>query len=179
MTEALAAAYASGHRLDFAGRRVRPNRPVDLPTYPFQHRTYWFPAYTAPDLNSRARAGSSWSGDAPDGVPRSADDVVDAPPVDGPNRRLAPRRAARAAVDRVTELIVAELADALRTPVAEIDPRAEFISLGMDSLTAMDLRRRLQAALGTEIPASLFFAHPTVAALAEGLLAVWHGQLVR
>ena len=58
-------------------------------------------------------------------------------------------------------------------PVDEIDPDAEFISLGMDSLTAMDLRRRLQAALGTEIPASLFFAHPTVTALAEGLLAVW------
>ena len=43
----------------------------------------------------------------------------------------------------------------------------------MDSLTAMELRRRLQAALGTELPASLFFAHPTVTALAEGLLAVW------
>ena len=74
---------------------------------------------------------------------------------------------------RITDVIVTELADALRTSVDEIDPHAEFISLGMDSLTAMDLRRRLQVAMGTEIPASLFFAHPTVTALAEGLLAVW------
>ncbi len=173
MTEALAAAYASGHRLDFAARRVRPNRLVDLPTYPFQHRTYWFPAYTAPDLNSRARAVSSWSGGAPEGVARSEDAVVDARPVTArtgdwllgvpPEQRL----------ERVTELIVAELSDALRTPVSELDPGAEFLSLGMDSLTAMDLRRRLQAALGTEVPASMVFAHPTVAALAEGLIAVW------
>ena len=38
------------------------------------------------------------------------------------------------------------------------------------------MRRRLQAALGTEVPASLIFAHPTVAALAEGLVEVWLGD---
>ena len=73
---------------------------------------------------------------------------------------------------RITAVIVAELADALHMSVDEIDADAEFISLGMDSLTAMELLRRLQAAMGVEIPASLFFAHPTVTALAEGLLAV-------
>jgi amino acid adenylation domain-containing protein len=162
LTEALAGAYASGHRLDFAGRSPRPRRSVDLPTYPFQHRTYWFPAYTAPELNSRARAGTSWSGEAAEPRPveaRTGKSLDGVPP--------------EQMLERITELIVAELADALRTPAAEIDPGAEFMSLGMDSLTAMDLRRRLLAALGTEVPASLFFAHPTVAALAEGLLAVW------
>ena len=165
LTEALAAAYASGHRLDFAGRSPRPRRSVDLPTYPFQHRTYWFPAYTAPELNSRARAGTSWSGEA--AQPRSR--VAARRPASHWCSAYRPSRGWTA----ITELIVAELADALRIPAAEIDPGAEFMSLGMDSLTAMDLRRRLQAALGTEVPASLFFAHPTVAALAEGLLAVW------
>ena len=73
---------------------------------------------------------------------------------------------------RVTAVVVAELANALHMSVDEIDVDAEFISLGMDSLTAMELLRRLQAAMGVEIPASLFFAHPTVTALVEGLLAV-------
>ena len=73
---------------------------------------------------------------------------------------------------RITAVIVAELANVLHMSVDEIDVDAEFVSLGLDSLTAMELLRRLQAAIGVEIPASLFFAHPTVTALAEGLLAV-------
>ncbi len=43
----------------------------------------------------------------------------------------------------------------------------------MDSLIAMELRSRLQAALGTPVPASLFFDHPTVSTLAEGLHELW------
>ncbi len=172
LTEALAAAYVSGHRLDFAGRCARPNRPVDLPTYPFQHRTYWFPAYTAPELNSRARAGASWSGDSVADLPRSAE-VAEAAPVEARTTDWLLAEPPDQRLTRIVDIIVAELANALHASVDEIDPDAEFISLGMDSLTAMDLRRRLQAALGTELPASLFFAHPTVTALAEGLFAVW------
>jgi amino acid adenylation domain-containing protein len=170
LTEALATAYVSGHRLDFAGRYARPNRPVDLPTYPFQHRTYWFPAYTAPELNSRARAGASWTGDSEAGLARSSP-ADEAPPVEAETDWLL-EEPPEQRLTRITDVVVAELANALRMSADEIDADAEFISLGMDSLTAMDLRRRLQAALGTELPASLFFAHPTVTALAKGLLAV-------
>ena len=171
LTEALAAAYASGHRLDFARRCPRPNRPVDLPTYPFQHRTYWFPAYTAPELNSRARAGASWSGDSGAGPPTSSE-AAEASPVMAETTAWLLDEPPGQRSTRITAIIVAELAKALHTSVDEIDVDAEFISLGMDSLTAMELLRRLQAAMGVEIAASLFFAHPTVTALAEGLLAV-------
>ena len=41
ITEALANAYIAGHRPDF-GALAGPARKVDLPTYPFQHRQYWF-----------------------------------------------------------------------------------------------------------------------------------------
>ena len=41
ITEALANAYIAGHRPDF-GALVGPARKLDLPTYPFQHRQYWF-----------------------------------------------------------------------------------------------------------------------------------------
>ncbi|BBZ40527.1 type I polyketide synthase [Mycobacterium conspicuum] len=41
ITEALADAYVSGHLPDFAAV-VGPARKLDLPTYPFEHRQYWF-----------------------------------------------------------------------------------------------------------------------------------------
>ncbi|MDD4868257.1 MAG: SDR family NAD(P)-dependent oxidoreductase, partial [Mycobacterium sp.] len=41
VTEALADAYILGHRPDF-GAVAGPARKLDLPTYPFQHRRYWF-----------------------------------------------------------------------------------------------------------------------------------------
>ncbi|ORV98563.1 type I polyketide synthase [Mycobacterium kyorinense] len=41
ITEALADAYVLGHQPDF-GTVLGPARKLDLPTYPFQHRQYWF-----------------------------------------------------------------------------------------------------------------------------------------
>ncbi len=46
-SEALAAAYAAGYPLDFAARYHGVHR-LDLPTYPFQRRAYWFPTTAAP-----------------------------------------------------------------------------------------------------------------------------------
>ncbi|MDT5073264.1 MAG: hypothetical protein QOH82_2584, partial [Mycobacterium sp.] len=42
MAEALADAYVMGHVPDFAALRQPHARKLDLPTYPFEHREYWF-----------------------------------------------------------------------------------------------------------------------------------------
>jgi acyl transferase domain-containing protein/acyl carrier protein len=42
VTEALANAYLAGHLPDFGALQQRPAHKVDLPTYPFQRRQYWF-----------------------------------------------------------------------------------------------------------------------------------------
>jgi acyl transferase domain-containing protein len=42
ITEALANAYVAGHLPDFAALIPQSARKLDLPTYPFQHRQYWF-----------------------------------------------------------------------------------------------------------------------------------------
>lgn len=42
ITEALADAYVLGHLPKFDAVRQEPARKLDLPTYPFQHRQYWF-----------------------------------------------------------------------------------------------------------------------------------------
>jgi acyl transferase domain-containing protein/NADPH:quinone reductase-like Zn-dependent oxidoreductase/acyl carrier protein len=42
ITEALADAYVLGHLPDFGAVQQGPARKLDLPTYPFQHRQYWY-----------------------------------------------------------------------------------------------------------------------------------------
>ncbi|MDV3126102.1 SDR family NAD(P)-dependent oxidoreductase [Mycobacterium sp. 21AC1] len=42
ITEAVADAYVLGHLPDFAALRQTPARKLDLPTYPFEHRQYWY-----------------------------------------------------------------------------------------------------------------------------------------
>lgn len=51
-----------------------------------------------------------------------------------------------------------------------VDPRAGFFRMGMDSLTSVELKTRLEHSLGVALPASLAFNHPTVEAL-SGFLA--------
>ena len=57
ITEALANAYIAGHRPDFGALRQGAARKVDLPTYPFQHRQYWFREQRVAD----SRQGASQS----------------------------------------------------------------------------------------------------------------------
>lgn len=70
---------------------------------------------------------------------------------------------------RTAALIRDLLADALRRAPEEIGDDEQFLSLGLDSLTAVDLARRLETELGLPLPATLLFEHRTVGELSAHL----------
>jgi amino acid adenylation domain-containing protein len=61
------------------------------------------------------------------------------------------------------------LAQSLAIPVPEVGDDTPFLELGLDSLGAVDLVRRLERRLGRDMPATLFFEHRTVRELAAHL----------
>ena len=64
-----------------------------------------------------------------------------------------------------------DLATVLAMPADEpLDPRQGFFTLGLDSLTSLDFRNRVQAAIGKSLPATMAFDHPNLEALASFLL---------
>lgn len=57
------------------------------------------------------------------------------------------------------------------TDTARIGPAVAFLDLGIDSLTALELRNKLAAATGLTLPATLAFDYPNPSALARFLNA--------
>ncbi|WP_345657574.1 SDR family NAD(P)-dependent oxidoreductase, partial [Streptomyces siamensis] len=78
-----------------------------------------------------------------------------------------PERAAR-----VLALVRDEASRALGLRSAEsVRPDQPLRDLGMDSVTAVELRNRISTRIGARLPATLVFDHPTAARLAAHLLA--------
>ncbi|MFB1296307.1 type I polyketide synthase [Mycobacterium sp. pW049] len=59
ITEAVADAYVLGHAPDFAAFRRANARKLDLPTYPFEHRQYWFNDSHTKPAQPQARAAQT------------------------------------------------------------------------------------------------------------------------
>ncbi|MGE2833199.1 SDR family NAD(P)-dependent oxidoreductase [Mycobacterium sp. SMC-4] len=63
------------------------------------------------------------------------------------------------------------VAEVTRVDAAEIREDAGFFDIGMDSLMAVELRRRIEQGVGKDIPATLAMDHPRLSDVADYLLA--------
>ena len=147
---ALAHLWTTGTPIPWDKTHPTPQRPhPDLPTYAFQHKRHWL---DAPENTKDGRSAT------PEALPavRAAEEQAD-----GGTSRLA-GLAGQARDRAVAELVRGEVASVLGYEDAdEIDPEQAFNELGLTSITAVDLRGRLQAATGLRLPATLAFDYPT------------------
>ncbi len=126
----------------------RAPRTVQLPTYPFQRQTYWIGG-TRPTAAVPATTGSVARVETPTA------DAADLP---------AAGAGDRAALELVREnaAVVLGYAD----PGA-IDVSLSFKELGFDSVTAVELRDRLNSVTGLRLPTTALYDHPSPVRLAR------------
>jgi NADPH:quinone reductase-like Zn-dependent oxidoreductase len=96
-----------------------------------------------------------------------ADAAVGGPDADVPDLRQALLSAAagrpRALV--MEDFLKEQVARTLRLPAGRVDVNRPFKSFGMDSLTALEFRNRVEAASGTTLSATLVWNYPTIGKL--------------
>ncbi|MDT5159902.1 MAG: hypothetical protein QOC90_212, partial [Mycobacterium sp.] len=105
-------------------------------------------------------------------VPIQTTGVAPAPTASGKTQLV--EQLTHAPVQRRKKLVVDYLREAVaevtRVDAAEIREDAGFFDLGMDSLMAVELRRRMEQAVGKELPATLAMDYPRLSDVADYLL---------
>ncbi|WP_281560621.1 type I polyketide synthase [Thalassomonas sp. RHCl1] len=72
--------------------------------------------------------------------------------------------------ERLTQLLVSVVTQVLHLSPDEVAVRDRLFDLGIDSLTALDMKNRLQSLLECSLSSTLLFDHPTIEALTDYFL---------
>ena len=154
----LGEAFVAGVEVDRAATLLRGDgRILDLPAYAFQRRRFW--------VDTPGVAGV-----ATEDVPATGADQ-DRGAGNGRARLLTGPVEARhkAALDLVRGVVARVLG---HDSAAEVPADAHVLDLGVDSITALEIRNALNRVSGLTLPLSAVFEHSTVTALAEHVIAV-------
>ncbi|MEV0598850.1 SDR family NAD(P)-dependent oxidoreductase [Streptomyces sp. NPDC050315] len=156
---ALAQLHARGAEVDWPAFYARRDaRRVPLPTYAFQRKPYWLAAEPgAVSAPAPARDGDH-SGAA------TGDDTAPWQAI----TELTGTERERAALEFVRRQVAGVLGI---ESLDDVEPDRAFQELGFDSVAAVELRRRLTAATGIDLPATLVFDHPAARSVTGLLLA--------
>ncbi|WP_406725444.1 SDR family NAD(P)-dependent oxidoreductase [Streptomyces sp. GD-15H] len=101
------------------------------------------------------------------GLVRTARRSAPAPREAGPDRLAGALEEERRTV--LLDLVCNEVASVLNADPVAVAPDTGFVELGLDSLTAVELRNRLNRATGLRLPVTLVFDHPAPGPLADHL----------
>ncbi|CCG40384.1 type I polyketide synthase [Magnetospirillum molischianum] len=154
LAAAVAALYAQGAEIDWDGRdKPFDLRKVAIPGYPFQRKSY----YVSP-----VRGGVTVSvptAAAIDPVPRVPSDPV---------RPVVPGGGRDGLIRTIDEIARRVLSD---QPLPPLDSDRALGEQGFTSLMALELRRQLDLAFQSRLPATFFFNYPSICRMADYFLA--------
>jgi amino acid adenylation domain-containing protein len=188
--------YAKGFDLEWS-RVSPPGRFVRMPSYPWQHKRFWLdePAGTnrkkgrpdrdghdglarlAPSPNGQSNGQQSDSAQALAGRAtihrepgQRRGELLEAPIASpSPEPRPASRSETPSGTDRngFANLIRQRVADILGLAPEEVDADRPLLALGLDSLTAVELKVELETFFGAALPLSSLLEGSTIRDLAE------------
>ncbi|MFF5858246.1 HAD-IIIC family phosphatase [Streptomyces sp. NPDC012751] len=161
----LAEAWVAGAEPDWAAVLPATGRPLPLPG----------PEEGVPEQTGPEQAGSEQAG--PDsGTVADEDEGTDGPAGgDGGLRTELGRLPAAARLDALVDLIRREV-DWLSAGERPIGPDESLHELGFDSVTAVEVGKRINTALESTLPVTVLFDHPTPRRLAAHLAAELYGD---
>jgi acyl transferase domain-containing protein len=173
ISDSLARFFVLGFPIRWAQLYPTASRPVRLPTYQWQRQRYWptgeVPAGTGVEtLEARVIPAH----DPPVMDPHRSRDAIHVPAVSERHAaldRLAnlSGEARRAVIQQQVRTTIAAI---LNMPSPEsIDAARSFFELGIDSLSALEIKNRLEADLGCAVSASALFEHADLASLSDHL----------
>ncbi|MEV7187397.1 thioester reductase domain-containing protein [Kitasatospora sp. NPDC093102] len=146
-------------------------RHITLPTYAFQRKRHWLPALAAatPAPVPTAAAEPAAAGAAPSGrVLKPGERPEVAARLAGVLAGLDEEKQLLHMMDRIATRVAAVLG---HDSADAVDPDVPFLDLGVDSLMAVEMRNQISDFCGVSLRPTLVFEHPTLAVLADHLLA--------
>ncbi|MEV6695204.1 SDR family NAD(P)-dependent oxidoreductase [Micromonospora sp. NPDC051196] len=175
---ALARLHVAGTPVDWDRVTGRPRRYRALPTPSWRDGRYWLPGVPrggqqsdrAASATADALAQPSLAGETPEpALPAGASPAPSLPDRETPASPPPAKKPGAALIGQVTAAVRQVLGLPDSQPVAR---RRGLFEQGLDSLTAVALRQRLEQAFGVALPVPIVFERPTIVALAEYLTEI-------